>query len=165
MTIYDRIKQLRVDLKMTQEELATKVGYKSRSAINKIEKGLRDINQSQVIRFAKALNTTTSYLMDGSNTLSKEKLDNKTLNNEPVILQKYNRLNNIDKGKTEAYVDGLLESPYYKENKSAQKNGPEEKTKIKFAARNGRFIEKEFTQEEKEELLKDIDALPDADDL
>ena len=62
-SIYDRIKHKRIELNMTQEELAYKLGYKSRSAINKIEKGLRDINQSQVMAFANALQCTPAYLM------------------------------------------------------------------------------------------------------
>ena len=37
MKIGDRIKARRESLKMTQEELALKMGYKSRSTINKIE--------------------------------------------------------------------------------------------------------------------------------
>lgn len=48
---------------MTQEELAKKMGYKSRSTINKIEKGLRDIGQSQIIDFADALGVSPAYLM------------------------------------------------------------------------------------------------------
>ena len=52
---------------MSQQELAEKVGFKTASAVNKIELGLRDINQSKVKAFAIALNTTTGYLMDGNN--------------------------------------------------------------------------------------------------
>lgn len=63
MTIYDRIKLLREQQGMSQQTLAEKVGFKTASAINKIELGLRDINQNKVIAFAKALNTTPSYLM------------------------------------------------------------------------------------------------------
>ena len=63
MKIFDRIRDLREKLGMTQEELALKTGYKSRSTINKIEKGLRDINQSQIELFANALETTPAYLM------------------------------------------------------------------------------------------------------
>ena len=63
MKIFDRIRDLREKLGMTQEELALKTGYKSRSTINKIEKGLRDINQSQIELFATALETTPAYLM------------------------------------------------------------------------------------------------------
>ena len=63
MTIYDRIRTRREELGMSQQELANKLGYKSRSAINKIESGLRDINQSKICEFAAALDTTPSYLM------------------------------------------------------------------------------------------------------
>ena len=63
MTIYDRIKQLREQQGLSQQVLAEKVGFKTASAINKIELGLRDINQTKIILFAKALNTTPAYLM------------------------------------------------------------------------------------------------------
>lgn len=63
MTIYDRIKFLREKNKMSQQELAEKVGYKTASAVNKIELGLRDITQKKIMLFAKALGTTPSYLM------------------------------------------------------------------------------------------------------
>lgn len=39
------------------------MGYKSKSSINKIEMGINDIPQSKVLAFARALNTTTAYLM------------------------------------------------------------------------------------------------------
>lgn len=63
MTIGERIKKRREELKLSQEELATKLGYKSRSTINKIEAGINDITQSKVVEFANALETTVSYLM------------------------------------------------------------------------------------------------------
>lgn len=48
---------------LTQEELATKVGYKTKSAINKIEMGLRDLPQKKIAAFADALGTTPGHLM------------------------------------------------------------------------------------------------------
>lgn len=39
------------------------MGYKSRSSINKIETGENDIPQSKIVAFARALNTSPSYLM------------------------------------------------------------------------------------------------------
>ncbi len=63
MNIYEKIKKKRIELGMTQEELAEKTGYKSRSSINKIENGQRDISRNQVEQFAAALNVTPSYLM------------------------------------------------------------------------------------------------------
>ena len=52
MELYKRIKARREKLGMSQEELATKLGYKSRSTINKIEMGKNDITQSKIIAFA-----------------------------------------------------------------------------------------------------------------
>ena len=39
MELYKRIRKRREELGMSQEELAKKMGYKSRSSINKIEMG------------------------------------------------------------------------------------------------------------------------------
>lgn len=63
MEFYERIKLKREELKMSQDELAKKLGYKSRSSINKIEIGENDIPQSKIKAFAKVLNTTPAYLM------------------------------------------------------------------------------------------------------
>lgn len=66
MTVYQRIKSLRESLGMTQQELAEKVGFKTASAVNKIELGLRDINQSKIIAFSTALGVTPGELMGDS---------------------------------------------------------------------------------------------------
>ena len=63
LTIYERIRARRIELGLTVEELAKKMGYKDKSSISKIENGKADIPQSKVIAFARALNTTTAYLM------------------------------------------------------------------------------------------------------
>ena len=63
LELYRRIRQRREELDMSQDELAKKLGYKSRSSINKIEKGENDIPQSKIVAFAEALNTSPEYLM------------------------------------------------------------------------------------------------------
>lgn len=63
MTIGQRVKIRREELGMSQEELATKVGYKSKSSINKIELGFRVLTQSKIKVIADALETTPSYIM------------------------------------------------------------------------------------------------------
>lgn len=63
MHIGIKIKNRREELGLTQSELASKLGYKSKTTIAKIESGSNDITQSKVIAFAKALNTTPAYLM------------------------------------------------------------------------------------------------------
>ena len=63
MTIGDRIKQRRMELGMSQEELAHKLGYKSRSSVNKIELGGQNLTQKKIKKIADALDTTPEYIM------------------------------------------------------------------------------------------------------
>ena len=53
----------RLELGITQEDLAKRMGYKSKTSINKIEKGINDIPQSKIVQFAEVLLTTPAYLM------------------------------------------------------------------------------------------------------
>lgn len=65
MHIGDRIRSRREELGMSQQELAKRAGYSTRSAIAKIEKGVSDITSSKLIEIANALQTTVSYLVNG----------------------------------------------------------------------------------------------------
>jgi transcriptional regulator with XRE-family HTH domain len=62
-TVGENISIVRKRLGWTQEELAIKMGYKSKSTINKIELGINDIPQSKIAKFAEVLGTTPSHLM------------------------------------------------------------------------------------------------------
>lgn len=75
MEIGVRIKLRREELGMSQEELARKVGYKSRSSINKIEQDGRGLPQKKIKLLADALDTTPSYLM-GWETIDDEEIGN-----------------------------------------------------------------------------------------
>lgn len=77
LTLYKNIKKLREELGMSQDELAEKTGYTSRSSIAKIEKGLVDLQQSKIISFANALGVTPSQLMGW---------DDSTYNSEPTTI-------------------------------------------------------------------------------
>jgi len=63
MTLYERIRQLRIDAGMSQDDLAKAMGYSDRSMITKIESGKVDISQKKILAFARVLNTTPGYLM------------------------------------------------------------------------------------------------------
>lgn len=63
MTIGERIKNRRVELGMTQQELAEKIGYKGKAAICKIESGERELKQTKIKPISEALQTTTEYIM------------------------------------------------------------------------------------------------------
>lgn len=61
--IGNRIKQLRTEKDMSQDELAKKSGYGSRSTINKIELGINDVPQSKVKAIAEALGVSVGTLL------------------------------------------------------------------------------------------------------
>lgn len=62
--IGSRIKERRIELGMSQDELAEKMGYKSRSTIAKIEKGINDVVQTNIVKFAEVLGVSVAYLMN-----------------------------------------------------------------------------------------------------
>lgn len=63
LNIGKNILSARKRLGLTQEELAARVGYKTKSAINKIELGIRDLPQKKIAAFAEALGMTPGQLM------------------------------------------------------------------------------------------------------
>ena len=63
MKIGDRIRQRREQLDLSQEELAKRLGYKSRSSINKIERDASGLPQNKIAAIAAALHTTPAYIM------------------------------------------------------------------------------------------------------
>lgn len=136
MTIYQRIKDLRESKGMSQQELAEKVGFKTASAVNKIELGLRDINQSKIKAFAEALGTTSCYLLDGKE-LSKDFVSSFVLTErEKMLIIAYREHPDMQKS-----VDKLLGIE------------PEEKLYIiKKAARNGDNSPLVVTDSQLEEL-------------
>lgn len=108
-TIGDRIKARRIELDMSQDELARLVGYKSRSSINKIESDGRLLPQRKIMEIANALNTTPAYIMGWEEVPS--------ANPFPTVLQpakyrKYKVLGNIACGSP---IDAVQEEGEYLE--------------------------------------------------
>lgn len=58
-----RIKQCRESQSMTQEMLSKKMGYTSKAAVCKVERGDDNITLDRVEKFAEALGVTPGYLM------------------------------------------------------------------------------------------------------
>lgn len=98
LDLYKNIKKRREELGFSQDELAKKMGYTSRSSIAKIESGTNDIPQSKIVAFAEALNTTPAYLM-GWETAQKPSNDDFDVfsvpNIHPIKLKKFPLLGEI----------------------------------------------------------------------
>ena len=70
MGIGTNIKKRRFELKMSQQDLATAMGYTSKSTIAKIESEENGVSSKKLVQFAKALNTTVEELVAGSSVSS-----------------------------------------------------------------------------------------------
>lgn len=59
----ERAMQRRLELGLSQLDVAKKLGYKTRQGYSLIENGERGLSQSKCVALANALDTTVSYLM------------------------------------------------------------------------------------------------------
>ena len=65
MSVGANIRKRRYELRMSQQELADAMGYRTRSTIAKIESGENDVSQKKLQRFAAVLDTTVEALIAG----------------------------------------------------------------------------------------------------
>lgn len=132
MSIGQRIKSRREELGMSQEDLAHRIGYKSKSSINKIELDIQQLRQSKIKQIADALETTTDYIMGWSekkNDEPKEKHDvtdlikNQYGSDVYELVQLYLKLNEVGKKKImeELHDTAALEKYTKPVKKDAQK--------------------------------------------
>lgn len=61
--LYENIRNRRIELNLSQTELASRVGLKDKSSISRVENGRIDLTQSMIEEFAKALECSPAYLM------------------------------------------------------------------------------------------------------
>lgn len=98
MEFGDKIKYYRELNGMTQEELAKRLGYTSRSSIAKIETGNSDLPLSKVVAFARVFNVAPNDLLPSKNDMQTEI--------EQRLLDKIRKLKDISA--LETYVDFLI---------------------------------------------------------
>lgn len=119
MELYNRIKQRREELNLSQDDLAKRMGYRSRSTIAKIESGKNDIPQSKIAAFAKALETTPAYLMGLEERIS-VRLDMSNAKehyaNERMLLEHFKKLNKLGEKEAIKRIEELTYIPKYTEN-------------------------------------------------
>lgn len=106
MTVADRIKLKREELKLSQEELAIRIGNKDKSTISKIEKSGNDITMKNIQRIANALGVTSQYLMGWEETDTIMEVEEKNAQALEFYEKYKNAIPEIQKA-----VDGLLGVP------------------------------------------------------
>lgn len=64
MSVGKKIRCRRIELGLSQTELASRMGYNDRSTIAKIESGKNHLTEPKIKQFADVLHTTPEFLMD-----------------------------------------------------------------------------------------------------
>lgn len=134
MTIGEKIKQLREEREWSQEQLATMLGYKSRSTINKIELNINELTQSKILAFANVFGVNPCQLLDDEPLNMEEVRARWEENSKQVaeevsliellqaqygkeavqMLSAFVQLNNAGKQKALGNIQDLLDVPKYR---------------------------------------------------
>lgn len=118
MTIGEKVKLKREELNFSQEELAEKMGYKSKTSIHKIEVGITDLPLSKVKELASVLNTTPAFLMGWETKKEKENINIDTVTTDYMMIPLYS---SISAGYGASDVDFIEMIPVF----NLKKNGTE----------------------------------------
>ncbi|NCA93099.1 helix-turn-helix domain-containing protein [bacterium] len=101
MNWYERVRERREQLKITQAALAKMVGYKSPTTITKIETGKTDIPSSQLLSISRALNCSPVWILGLS--------DNIYGTNKNILLPKEYEMMEVIKTLSEECKEKVLE--------------------------------------------------------
>ena len=112
MTIGARIKARRKELKMSQREMAAKLGYTDHTTLTRIEAGKVDLPQSRIVKIAKVLGVTPGYIMGWEQEPEDLGALAATVLKDPALLrlvQNFTKLSEADRAMVSALVDSLAE--------------------------------------------------------
>ena len=116
----DRIANLRKELDINQKELATKVGI-TEASLSRYENNLREPKSEIIVRLAKALETSTDYLLGVNDNTKISKEDKLIIENLSVsektkkLLEKIYSLENEDREAIEKMIDNAYLKRFLKE--------------------------------------------------
>lgn len=112
MTVGQRIKERRVAIKMSQQELADRLGYANHSTVARVEAGKIDLPQSRLAQFADVLRVTPAFLMGWDQDPEDLGAVAASVLKDPQLLQLvrgYQALDEADRATVAALVSSLAE--------------------------------------------------------
>lgn len=112
MTIADRIRERRIELQLSQTDLAKRMGYSDKTSVSKIETSGNNVSAKKIKRAADALNVSMAYLYGWEEPNHAEdnerRLARLTKYAEYLhILDKYMELSERDKQTVSTLIDTL----------------------------------------------------------
>ena len=114
MTTGERIRQLRIEHQMTQEELGAKIGVQ-KASIYKYENGLVvNLKRSTIEKLALVLETTPTYLMGMEDSEPNPNGRPELTPTQTKLLDAFDQLNEEGQTKAVEYVEDLVLAGRYK---------------------------------------------------
>lgn len=104
MTVGERIKARREELGWTQQELAERLGKKSKTSVCRIEKNMEDLTNTRLLAYAKALGIPVADLVRDA----EEQMVFNLTDEEKDLITKFRRIDSVSKKN----VVGLVEIAY-----------------------------------------------------
>ncbi|MGS2536120.1 helix-turn-helix domain-containing protein [Clostridioides difficile] len=112
----DRIANLRKELDINQKELATKVGI-TEASLSRYENNLREPKSEIIVRLAKALETSTDYLLGVNDNTKISKEDKLIIENLSVSeKQKALRKNIFSEKEDREAIEKMIDNAYLKDS-------------------------------------------------
>lgn len=105
----ENLRKLRQARGITQEELSEKLGYSSRSSINKIEAGDRDMPRSKIEQAAKILGVSPLELFKNEPLEADSVLETIVDDELRNMQEQYEKLNDKNKMRLAAYLQALID--------------------------------------------------------
>ncbi|MFN1876070.1 helix-turn-helix domain-containing protein [Clostridioides difficile] len=113
----DRIANLRKELDINQKELATKVGI-TEASLSRYENNLREPKSEIIVRLAKALETSTDYLLgvnDNTKISKEDKLIIENLSVSEKTKKLLEKIYSLEKEDREA-IEKMIDNAYLKDS-------------------------------------------------
>ncbi len=107
MNIGRRIKQRRIELGLTQEELGQRLGVKQ-SAISRLESDKDNFSIERIIRAANALDTTPGYLTGWTDVSSGSTLHDGSDYRRTQLINYFSELDEVGKDKLLTYAKDMF---------------------------------------------------------
>lgn len=109
-TTGERIRKRRLELGLSQTELARRVGFETKGSISKIENSDRNLNQSKIKLIADALQTSPDYIMGWNDTEIIIETDNPERDGKERILRYFEKLSETNRESLLKYAEYLSKS-------------------------------------------------------
>ncbi len=106
----ENLRKIRTEKGMSQAELASKLGYNSRSSINKIEIGDRDMPRSKIVQMARILDVSPVVFFKNE-PIDADEVAEKIVDQElTMLIDGYQNLNEKNRMKLSVYIQALIDS-------------------------------------------------------